>query len=53
MKIKNQFSTVDFQNQYIANKKNCEEKTSGSQSFERKLFLLLETILFSGSIWFS
>ena len=29
-------------------KENCEEKTSGSQSFQRKSFLLLETIPFSG-----
>ena len=33
----------------LTTKKNCEEKTSGSQSFQRKSFLLLEAIPFSGS----
>ena len=38
MKIKNQFSTVDFQNQYIANKKNCEEKTTVQANHFRESF---------------
>ena len=33
----------------LTTKENCEEKTSGNQSFQRKSFLLLETIPVGGT----
>ena len=46
-----QFIIVYFKTQFIDNKRNCEGKTSGSQSFQRKSFFLLDTIPFSGSFF--